>query len=83
MIIGIISLVRLFPSSIADTSNFKIQCRIKISFTSRPEPAFYGDLLYKFKKIMGRTDFSDQFRKIIIRHKNIGYDLNFMRQPAF
>ena len=22
---------------------------------------------------MGRTDFSDQFRKIIIRHKRIGY----------
>ena len=28
------------------------------------------------KKIMGRTDFSDQFRKIIICHKHIGYDLN-------
>ena len=31
---------------------------------------------------MGRTDFSDQFRKIIIRHKRIGYGLNVMRQPA-
>ena len=31
---------------------------------------------------MGRTDFSDQFRKIIIRHKHIGYDLNVMRQSA-
>ena len=43
------------------------------------EPEFYGDLVYKFKKIMGRTDFSDQFRKIIIRHKRIGYDLNVTR----
>ena len=43
---------------------------------------FYGDLVYKFKKIMGRTDFSYQFRKIIIRHKRIGYDLNGMRQSA-
>ena len=42
------------------------------------EPKFYGDLVYKFKKIIGRTDFSDQFRKIIIRHKCIGYDLNIM-----
>ena len=41
---------------------------------------FYGDLVYKFKKIMGRTSFSDQFRKIIIRYKRIGYDLNVMRQ---
>ena len=32
--------------------------------------------------VMGRTDFSDQFRKIIIRHKRIGYDLNVMRQSA-
>ena len=46
------------------------------------EPEFYGDLVYRFKKIMGRADFSDQFRKIIIRHKSIGYDLNVMRQSA-
>ena len=46
------------------------------------EPKFYGDLVYKFKKIMGRNDFSDQFRKIIIRHKRIGYDLNVMWQSA-
>ena len=31
---------------------------------------------------MGRTDFSDWFRKIIICHKRIGYDLNVMRQSA-
>ena len=48
--------------------------------TSRPiGTRIYGDLVYKFKKIMGRTDFSDRFQKIIIRHKRIGYDLNVMR----
>ena len=31
---------------------------------------------------MGRTDFSDQFQKIIICHKCIGYDLNVMPQSA-
>ena len=31
---------------------------------------------------MRRTDFSDQFRKIIILHKCIGYDLNHMLQSA-
>ena len=46
------------------------------------EPEFYGNLVYKFKKITGRTDFSDQFRNIILRHKRIGYDLNVMRQSA-
>ena len=31
---------------------------------------------------MGRTGFSGQFRKIIIRHKRIGYNFNVMRQSA-
>ena len=31
---------------------------------------------------MGRTDFYDQFRKVIIRYKRIGYELNVMRQSA-
>ena len=46
------------------------------------EPEFYGDLVYKFKKIRGMTDISDQFRKIIMRYKRIGYNLNVMRQAA-
>ena len=46
------------------------------------EPEFYGDLVYKFKKIVHRADFSDQFRKIIVRYKHIGYNLNIMRQSA-
>ena len=46
------------------------------------EPEFYGDLVYKFIKIRGMTDFSDQFRKIIMRYKRIGYNLNISRQSA-
>ena len=46
------------------------------------EPEFYGDLVYKFTKIEGRADFSDQFRKIIVRYKRIGYNINIMRQSA-
>ena len=47
------------------------------------EPEFYGDLEYKFKKIRGMTDFSDQFRKkYMMRYKRIGYNLNVMRQSA-
>ena len=47
------------------------------------EPAFYNGLVYKFKQIIGRSDFFDKFRKIIIRNQSIGYDLNFMRQSEF
>ena len=32
------------------------------------EPEFYGDLVYKFKKLKGINDFSFQFRKIITRY---------------
>ena len=31
---------------------------------------------------MGRTDVSHQFRKMIIRHKCIGYDFDVMQQSA-
>ena len=46
------------------------------------EPEFYGDLVYKFKNIVGRADFSDQFKKIIVNYKHNGYNINIMRQSA-
>ena len=46
------------------------------------EPEFYGDLVYKFKKLTGRNDFSSQLRKIITSYRRIGYILNVMRQSA-
>ena len=33
------------------------------------EPEFYGDLVYKHRKIYAGNDFSTQFRKIILRYK--------------
>ena len=46
------------------------------------EPEFYGDLVYKQKNIYACNDFSTQFRKIILRYKNIGYNINIIRQTA-
>ena len=46
------------------------------------EPEFYGDLVYKFKKLIGSNDFSFQFRKTITRYRRIGYNLNVMGQSA-
>ena len=48
----------------------------------RSEPEFYGDLVYRFKKLKGKNDFSFQFRKIITRYRRLGYNLNVMRQSA-
>ena len=37
------------------------------------EPEFYGDLVYKFRKIIGKYDCPYHFEKIIFRYKKIGY----------
>ena len=46
------------------------------------EPEFYGDLVYKFRKIIGKNDFPYHVKKIIVRYKKIGYNINVMRQTA-
>ena len=46
------------------------------------EPIFYGDLVYKFKRIVGKHNFSDQFKKIVKRYIRVGYNLDIMRQSA-
>ena len=46
------------------------------------EPKFYDDLVYRFRKIVGKSNFSEQFRKLINRYKRIGYSLDIMRQTA-
>ena len=46
------------------------------------EPIFYGDLVYKFKRIVGKPNFSDQFKKIVKRYIRVGYSLDIMRQSA-
>ena len=46
------------------------------------EPEFYCDLIYKLKTIVGRADFSDQFKKNLVSYKRIGYNINIMRQSA-
>ena len=61
----------------------KFSVGLKTLLHPESEPEFYGDLVYKFKKIVGRADFSDQFRKIIVGYKHIGYNINIMRQSAY
>ena len=36
------------------------------------EPIFCGDLVYKFKRIVGKLNFSDQFKNIIKRYIKVG-----------
>ena len=46
------------------------------------EPIFCDDLVYKFKRIIGKPNFSDQFKKIVKRYIRVGYNLDIMRQSA-
>ena len=46
------------------------------------EPDFYGDLVYKLKKIVGSNSFSAQFIKIISHYKKIGNNINVLQQST-
>ena len=45
-------------------------------------PEFYGDFVYKFKKIIGNPNFSNLFKRIVNRFKRAGYSFDIMRQTA-
>ena len=46
------------------------------------ELEFYGDLVYKLKKIVGSNNFPAQFIKIISHYKKIGYNINVLQQTS-
>ena len=47
------------------------------------EPEFYGDLVYKLKKIVVVVhNCSAQFIKIISHYKKIGYNINVLQQTV-
>ena len=46
------------------------------------EPELYGDLVYKFRKIIGENDFPYHFKKIIVRYKKFVYNIDVLRQTA-
>ena len=43
---------------------------------------FYGDFVYKFRKIVGKLEFPDQFSKVVICYKRKGYTINVIKQSA-
>ena len=61
----------------------KFQVKLKSLLRQRlSEPGFYGDLVYKLKKIVGSNNFSAQFIKIISHIKKIGYNINVLQQTC-
>ena len=39
--------------------------------------------MYKFRKIINKNDFPYHLKKISVRYKKIGYNINVMRQTAY
>ena len=46
------------------------------------EPVFSGDLVLRFKRTVGKPNFSDQFKKIIKCYKRVGCIMDSLQQSA-
>ena len=85
MVIGIINVAKSFSKFYGQyydlISNFQIGLRSLLR-QGLSEPEFYGDLVYKLKKIVGSYNFSAQFIRIISHYIKIGYNVNVLQQTA-
>ena len=78
--ISLNSFVLLEHEAMLLTSTLAINLNLSCAWTS--EPDFYGDLVYKLKKIVGSDNSSAQFIKIISHYKKMGYSINVLQQTA-
>ena len=46
------------------------------------EPESYGDLVYIIRKIIGKNKFPYHLKKIIVRYKKVGFNIDVLRQTA-
>ena len=74
------SIIELFSMRMDNVIN-KPSCHLSVQ-NGISELDFYGDLMYRFRKSVGKSNFSEQFRKLINRYKRIGYSLDIMRHTA-
>ena len=59
--------------------NSKLDLNLSLIRQGLSEHEFYGDLVYKLKKIVGSNNFSAQFIRIISHCKKIGYNVNVLQ----
>ena len=67
--IVILNFVRCFHSALLEKYSVSLKTLLQQGIS---EPEFYGDLVYRLK-IVGKSNFSEQFRKLINRYKRIVY----------
>ena len=47
------------------------------------EPEFYGHLVYRIRKIVGKSNFLNNFENLLTGYKRIGYNPYIMRLTAY
>ena len=72
---------KFYRKHFALTSKFNVGLKTLLR-VGLSEPEFYDDLVYEFKKLIGRNVFALQFRKIITRYRHKVYNLNVLRQSV-
>ena len=60
-------------------SKFKVGLKSLLRY-GLSETEFYGDFVYKLKKIVGSNHFSAQFIKLVSHYKKDGYNINVLQQ---
>ena len=81
MAIGIINSAKHFPRYFELIEKYHVSLK-KLMQQGICNPEFYGDLVYKFKKIIGNPNFSNLLKRIVNRFKRAGYSLDIMRQTT-
>ena len=71
-----------FSSIEQNLKNDRLTCQTDGQQQGTSEPEIYGDLVYRIRKNVGKSIFSEQFRKLINRYQRIGYYPRVMRQTA-
>ena len=78
----VIPILNLHWAHNVETMSIQSLGNTSATFQGISEPEFYGDLVYIFRKNIGKSNFSEQFRKLINRYERIGCSLDIMRQTA-
>ena len=61
----------------------KFDCNLKTLLQSITQPEYYGDVLYRLRKLRGSDNFSDRFTKLIRKFVNKGYLPRILQRTAY
>ena len=79
--------VFVFVSFIVDTPKWSLNTIpdyiLVLLLQGLTEPEFYGDSVFKFRKIAGKPGFTGQFSKIAIGYKRKGYNIDAIKYSAY